>query len=259
MVSNSKSRRYLVLGASGSTGAALCKRLKFEGARVVAAGRPSERLEDISGQLEIPQMEFDARDPEQVKRVVDQAVDTLGGLDGVANCVGSLILKPAHRTTDEEFHETIAVNLTSSFATIRAAAPAMKQQGGSIVLVSTAAARVGLPNHEAIAAAKAGVIGLAQSAAATYANWGVRVNAVAPGLVRSRMSERIWSNELQAQASLAMHALGRFGEPDEIAAMIAWLLGPDATWATGQVFGIDGGLSMVRPLPPKQKKASASA
>ena len=118
--------------------------------------------------------------------------------------------------------------------------------GGSIVLVSSAAARVGLPNQEAIAAAKAGVIGLTLSAAATYASRGVRVNCVAPGLVRTPLTARITANESSLKASIAMHALGRVGEPADVAGAIDWLLGPESSWVTGQVLGVDGGLATVR-------------
>jgi NAD(P)-dependent dehydrogenase (short-subunit alcohol dehydrogenase family) len=122
----------------------------------------------------------------------------------------------------------------------------MKSGGGAIVLVSSAAARVGLPNHEAIAAAKAAVIGLTLSAAATYASYGVRVNCVAPGLVRTPATARITSNEASLRMSEQMHALGRIGEPEDVASAIAWLLAPGAGWVTGQVIGVDGGLSSVR-------------
>lgn len=114
------------------------------------------------------------------------------------------------------------------------------------MLVSSAAARIGFANHEAIAAAKAGVIGLTLSAAATYASRGLRFNAVAPGLVRTPMTERITANESAAEASIAMHALGRLGEPADVAGLIAWLLDPRNSWITGQVFGVDGGLASLR-------------
>jgi NAD(P)-dependent dehydrogenase (short-subunit alcohol dehydrogenase family) len=140
----------------------------------------------------------------------------------------------------------IAANLTSAFAVVRAAGKAMRQKGGSIVLVSSAAARIGLANHEAIAAAKAGVMGLTLSAAATYASKGIRVNAVAPGLVRTPMTQRIWDNPKSAEASQAMHALGRLGEPDDVASLIGWLLDPANSWVTGQVIGVDGGLGSLR-------------
>jgi NAD(P)-dependent dehydrogenase (short-subunit alcohol dehydrogenase family) len=119
-------------------------------------------------------------------------------------------------------------------------------KGGSVVLVSSAAARLGLANHEAIAAAKAGVIGLTLSAAATYAARGLRVNAVAPGLVRTPLTARITGSEAALKASTALHALGRIGEPEDVASAIAWLLDPAQSWVTGQVLGVDGGLATLR-------------
>jgi NAD(P)-dependent dehydrogenase (short-subunit alcohol dehydrogenase family) len=122
----------------------------------------------------------------------------------------------------------------------------MQKTGGSIVLVSSAAARVGLANHEAIAAAKAGVAGLCLAAAASYAARGIRVNAVAPGLVRTPLTAGITGNELALKASTAMHPLGRIGEPEEVAEAIAWLLDAKQSWITGQILGVDGGLATLR-------------
>ena len=119
-------------------------------------------------------------------------------------------------------------------------------QGGSIVLISSAAARLGMPHHETIAAAKAGVQGLALAAAATYARRNLRVNCVAPGLTRTALTQAITVNEKVAAGSRSMHALGRFGEPSEVASAIAWLLDPEQAWITGQVIGVDGGLATVR-------------
>ena len=97
-----------------------------------------------------------------------------------------------------------------------------------------------------IAAAKAGVIGLAQSAAASYAAKNIRFNVVAPGLVKTKLTQKIWETEKAASTSRAMHALGRLGEPDEVASLVTWLLDSDNSWVTGEVFSVDGGLSNVR-------------
>jgi NAD(P)-dependent dehydrogenase (short-subunit alcohol dehydrogenase family) len=122
----------------------------------------------------------------------------------------------------------------------------MTGTGGTVVLMSSAAARIGIANHEAIAAAKAGVLGLTLSAAASYAGRGIRVNAVAPGLVRTPLTAALTAHEGSEKASAALHPLGRIGEPDEVASAIEWLLDPAQSWVTGQVFGIDGGLATVR-------------
>jgi len=123
----------------------------------------------------------------------------------------------------------------------------MKQAGGgSIVLCSSVAARRGLVNHEAIAAAKAGVEGLALAAAASYARFGIRVNCVAPGLTRTDLTRSLTQNETVAKMSAALHPLGRIGEPAEVASAICWLLDREQSWVTGQVIGIDGGLGHVQ-------------
>lgn len=239
--------RYLIFGATGGIGSALCRRLAPE-ADLVLVARDSRRLEALAGELDAVALAADATRAEQVDDCVRRAADRLGRLDGVASCVGSLFLKPAHLTSDAEWAEALAVNLTSSFFIVRAAVGAMMSTGGAIALVSSAAARVGLVNHEAIAAAKAGVIGLVRSAAASYARRGIRVNCVAPGLVRTRLTDALTSG-VNLEASVKMHPLGRLGEPDDVAGALAWLLSPEQAWITGQVLGVDGGLADLRSRP----------
>lgn len=237
---------YLVFGATGGIGTSLCHRLASRGARLVIAARNGEKAQQLADELHASSYVLDATALDEVSACVEKAVEINGRLDGVANCVGSLLLKPAHSTTEAEWLSTLATNLTTAFAIVRSSAKAMMTIGGSIVLVSSAAARIGLANHEAVAAAKAGVIGLTLSAAATYASRGIRVNCVAPGLVRTPMTDRLTSNNVGLKSSTAMHALGRIGKPEDVAAAIEWLLSPEQTWVTGQVLGIDGGLGSVR-------------
>jgi 3-oxoacyl-[acyl-carrier protein] reductase len=156
------------------------------------------------------------------------------------------MLKPSHLTSRADFEEIIGANLTTAFAVVRASAKQLRKQGGSVVLMSSAAAGIGLANHEAIGAAKAGVAGLVLSAAATYASRNIRFNAVAPGLVASGATQRIVDNEKALQASIRLHPLGRIGQPAEVARLIAWLLDPDNDWMTGQIIQLDGGLASLK-------------
>ena len=241
-----RSRNYVVLGASGGIGSCVVSRLRQQGCGVFVASRESDHLRQMSADFGFPTMMIDATKFDEVDGCFKAACEIFGKIDGAVNCVGSLLLKPAHLTGEKEWQETIAKNLTSSFATVRSAAKVMRRDGGSVILLSSAAARIGLSNHEAIAAAKAGVLGLAQSAAASYAAKNIRFNVVAPGLVKTKLTQRIWENDRNAQTSESMHALGRLGEPDEVASLITWLLAPENSWVTGEVFSIDGGLSNVK-------------
>jgi NAD(P)-dependent dehydrogenase (short-subunit alcohol dehydrogenase family) len=238
---------HLVFGAYGGIGSALARALHASGARVVLSGRDPDRLAASADELGAVALPADATDFAAVDGVVSDVLERFGRIDGVANCVGSLLLKPAHMTKPEEWYATVHTNLTSAFAVLRAASrPMSAQGGGALVFVSTAAAALGLPNHEAIAAAKGGIDALVRSAAATYGRSGLRVNAVAPGLVATPMTARITGSDKARESSEAMHALRRLGTADEVAEAIRWLLSDSASWITGQTLGVDGGLGSVR-------------
>ncbi len=233
---------YLIIGATGAVGRALAGRLLAQSANVIAAVRDELKARSIS-ELEGTQiMDCDATSWDSIQQLQQTLSADDVRIDGIAVCIGSILLKPAHLTRPEEFENTLRANLTPCLAVARSFTKGMMKNGGSLVFVSSAAARHGFPNHEAIATAKAGIIGLTLSAAATYANYGIRVNCVAPGLVESQMAAPILNNELSLRASKAMHALGRIGSPIEVASALAWLLDSDQSWVTGQVIGVDGGL-----------------
>lgn len=225
---------FLVIAASSGIGQATTALLKDAGHSFFTTARDHTKI--------TPDALLDATDFDAVDTLFKQA----GEIDGVVNCSGSLLLKPAHLTAHDQYQSVIDASLTTAFATVRAAGKNM-HKGGSVVLVSSAAAMEGLANHEAIAAAKAGIIGLTLSAAATYAGQNLRFNAVAPGLTATPLTAALTGSETSRKFSEAMHALGRLGRPEDIARAIVFLLDPANSWITGQVLAVDGGLSRVRP------------
>lgn len=237
----------LIFGATGSVGSALTAHLRAQNYRVAVAGRNKEAVEELAGKHDAQPFVAEASSFDQIKEAVTGAQEAFDGLNGVVNCMGSIFLKPAHLTSEEEFMETIAINLTSAFFCVKAAAKAMTKTGGSIALVSSVAATTGLANHESISAAKGGVLGLTLAAASSYASRGIRVNCVSPGLVKSNMTERLWKSDKAREVSEKMHPIGRIGEPEDIARMLAFLVDPANDWITGQNIGVDGGMSTVRP------------
>ena len=227
---------FLVIAASSTIGQATVRMLEAEGHRVFKTARTDDKI--------IPDIFLDASDFNAVDDVFKTAMSHFGVIDGVVNFAGSLLLKPAHLTTQENYESVIKDSLTTAFATARSAGKYMK--GGSVVLLSSAVHAIGLANHEAIAAAKVGVVGLALSAAATYAGANLRFNVVCPGLTETPLTQHITKNETALAYSLAMHPLKRIGHPDDIARAVTFLLNPDNSWITGQVLSVDGGLSSLK-------------
>ena len=237
-----------IIGATGGIGNCLAERLSQSrpSPTLILSARNEERLKEAAERLRGTALPCDATQPESIQQALQQILETQGRVDAVVLCVGSILLKSAHRTQLEEWHATLNQNLNSAFYIIRAVTEKMQRQadGGSILLFSTAAAQIGFANHEAIAAAKAGVEGLAKAAAASYASRKIRINVLAPGLVDTALAAPSTSNATALEASRQMHPLGRIGTPDDIARMAeAILLSP---WMTGQVVVVDGGLSGIK-------------
>ncbi|MEY2987065.1 MAG: hypothetical protein RJB13_586 [Pseudomonadota bacterium] len=186
-------------------------------------------------------------DEEFLKQSIAQAVDSWGQIDGYVHFSGSILLKPLHMTRIEEWDSVFDKHVKSAFLGLKAVLPFFKKQGsGSVVLISSTAARIGLQNHEAIASAKGALEALARSCAATYAP--VRFNVIAPGLTRSRMSQKLISSEQALKASLQMQAIQRLAEPSDMASAIAFLLSSQSAMITGQTIAIDGGLSATKRM-----------
>ena len=229
----------LIIGAAGGIGTILVDDLVDLSFNLLLGYRSNKPvIKSAESQL------VDAENFQSVHDFVQHGKDKFGKVDAIVNLVGNLILKPAHLCNEDEFDQTINKNLKSSFAVVKAAGSMLEDC--SIVLLSTAATKIGLANHELISSAKSGVEGLVKSASKTYARKKIRFNSVAPGLVATPLSSKIVNNPIALKASEKMHALGRIGEPEDISRMIQFLINPQNNWITGQNFVVDGGLSSTK-------------
>ena len=239
----------MVTGASGGLGQALARELRQAGWQLALVGRDRERLRAVfnAGELCI---EADVSTPEGAGAALAQCQRELGVPTALAHCAGTTLLAPLHRTPAEQYRACLSANLDSAFFTLGAFVDALREvrQPGAAVLVSSVVARIGVANHEAIAAAKAGIEGLTRSAAATYATSRIRVNAVAPGILDTPAVARIIGNEASRAGAAKQYPLPGIGDPADLARLMAWLLSDKAGWITGQVWAMDGGFSSVRPL-----------
>jgi NAD(P)-dependent dehydrogenase (short-subunit alcohol dehydrogenase family) len=235
-------RRILITGASSGIGRAIAERCVAEGARVLATGRRSEALDELDG---VRRHVGDLRLPGAPETAVAKAVELLGGLDGVVHAAGTLIRgQDARSSSDQEIDSVLLDNLAVPQRVARAALGALGR-GGSLVLISSQLARIGVPGYSSYCAAKAGVEGLVRSLAVDVGADGTRVNAIAPGLVRTPMAYRGRDNFDELEPAIAeRHPLRRIGEPADIAGPAVFLLSDAAAWMTGQTVVVDGGFTI---------------
>lgn len=228
-------RNILVVGGTSGIGAALVKILRKNEDRLVLLSRRSPSVNDAA----VTHHTFDATsDPFPTEALPDQ-------LDGLVYCPGSINLKPFRTLREQHFEEDFRINVLGAVKVLQAAEKSLKAVGGSVVLFSTVAVAQGMPFHASTAASKAAVEGLARSLAAEWAPQ-VRVNVIAPSLTDTPLAGRLLNTDQKKQAAAERHPLKKIGSPEEIASMAAFLLSEKGRWITGQVFGIDGGMSALR-------------
>ena len=239
----------LITGAAGGLGKSLAEYLTEEGWQLVVTSRDAERLKDAFGDQHI-QVCADCGTAAGAKKIFDTA-NELGVIpQAFAHCVGNIRLGALHRLSENDFKDSIDANLTSAFHSLAAFVGNLRQhnQPGSAVLVSSVAAQMGTPNHEAVSAAKAGVEGLARGTAATYAPYGIRVNVVAPGIMNSPATEKILATETLRTAAARQYPLPGIGSTAELAELMGWLMSHRSGRVTAQVWSVDGGFTGIRPL-----------
>jgi len=236
----------LITGASGGIGKALAHQLHSQGLRVAVVGRDADRLADVNAALRIT---ADTTTPEGAAQAVAACQESLGAAPSLlAHCVGSTLIAPLHRTSAQAYREVMRVNLDSAVFMLQAWVAALQGSPGAAVMASSVVARIGVANHEAIAAAKGGVEALVRSAAATYAAQGVRINAVAPGLTETPMTANMLKMTAMREGAARQYPLGGIQSAEQVADVMAFLLGEGAARLTGQVIAVDGGFTTIRPL-----------
>jgi 3-oxoacyl-[acyl-carrier protein] reductase len=229
-----------VTGGSRGIGASIARELSRAGASVVLGYRSGkEEAEAVAQEIGGRALQADVADAEQAKRIVEEA----GDLDILVNNAGLTRDTLLMRMSDEDWHDVIETNLSSVFYTCRAVARGMmKRRSGSIVNVASIVGLRGNLGQANYAASKAGIIGFTKSLARELGSRGVRANVVAPGYVETRLTEVI-PDELQT-AMLGNTPLGRFGQADDIAGAVRFLSSDEASFITGAVLLVDGGLGM---------------
>lgn len=244
-------KTLLITGASGGVARLLAREMAGAGWRIVRVARDSARLGDDTGVAPTDDdLVADVSTEAGAQAALEFVAQRVGAPpDAVAHCAGSSLIAPIGRTSESQYRAVLAANLDSAFFVSKAYAGALAsaKRGGSLLLFSSVVAATGVANHAAIAAAKGGVEALTRALAADFSGLGLRVNCIAPGLMRTPMTARLLGNEASARAAAAQYPLGRHGEAEDAAALAAFLLSDAAGWITGQVIGLDGGFSAVRP------------
>jgi NAD(P)-dependent dehydrogenase (short-subunit alcohol dehydrogenase family) len=240
----------LVTGGGTGIGLGCARRLAADGATVTICGRRRDVLDDAVASIggAARAVTADVTSEDDVAAAVAAAADDGGGLDiVVANAGGAAAAGPLVLIDRDGWEQTLTLNVTGTWSLIRHAAPAMARSGGgSIVALSSIAGHLTHRQLGAYAVAKAGVEMLVRNAADELGAYGIRVNGVRPGLVPTDASGPLNDHEATRQDYLAQMPLGRTGTVEDVAGLVAFLAGPDSTWITGQLIGVDGGHSLRR-------------
>jgi len=243
---NLTGRGALITGASGGIGSAIARKLHAAGASVAISGTKIDRLEALANELNerVHIVPCDLSDRAAVQKLAGEAEAKLGTLDILVNNAGVTKDNLFVRMKDEEWDEVIAVNLTATFILCRAALRnMMRRQWGRIINITSISGIIGNPGQGNYAAAKAGMIGMTKSLAREVASRGITANCIAPGFIKTAMTDVLTEKQVEAIAQLIPAA--KFGEPDDIAAAALYLASEEARYMTGQTLHVNGGMAMI--------------
>ena len=242
----------IVTGAGRGIGEAIAQRLARDGAAVVAAQRSTAEGEGVAAAIaaeggEATAVAADVRDPASVEHLVATALERYGRLDVLCNNAGVGLIRNVVETTDDEYDHIMDANLRGVFLCMRHAIPAIAAAGGgSVVNIASVASFVAFPNDAAYCASKGGVLMLTRQAALDYAPAQVRVNAVCPGFIETPMLDVYCDGQEDPAAAraevIALHPMGRLGQPEDVAAAVSFLASDGSRWITGAALPVDGGL-----------------
>jgi NAD(P)-dependent dehydrogenase (short-subunit alcohol dehydrogenase family) len=246
-------KAVVVTGAASGIGAACVRRLWEEGASVALADQDQSGIDKLVTELHDDVRIFDGKldvsDPEQVQRFIAEAQQKLGKLHGLINCAGIKGVGNVLDCESENWKNVMSVNLDGTFLMCQAFARAVQHDETSraIVNISSGAGIMGVPNRLPYVASKFAVSGITRTMGAELGPYGIRVNAIAPGMIRTPFTAYMFDDPEKAKRIRAAHAIGREGQPEEIAAVAAFLLSDDASFMTGAIVSVDGGQTACIP------------
>lgn len=239
-------RNALVTGASGAIGGAIAKALHAQGAAVALSGTRREALDALAGELgeRVHVAPANLGNAEETEALPDRVAEALGDLHILVNNAGLTRDMLALRLSDDQWQSVIDVNLTATFRLSRATLRGMmRRRHGRIINITSIVGVTGNPGQANYAASKAGMIGMTKSMAAEVAARGVTLNCIAPGFVRSPMTDAL--SETQQAGLIERIPAKRIGEPADIAGAAVWLASDEAAYVTGQTLHVNGGMAMI--------------